>query len=200
MQILGILLLAARLATGKSALPDTGPTVAIIPTFDGSGQQSKKTRAEQLKAAGKELETLFTSRHFNLIPADVVDKALKDQQIDVRDSEQRTKEMFAKLGSTLHADYVFFAMISGGDSDSVSQAVSYFSIDNTHEKVKLKVWLIDSTHGKAILSSRIFVGEGKNNQVTAVTDGVSKALQDFLKDFPLADPKASGGHELERPN
>jgi hypothetical protein len=187
------LILAVTAALGASyavaQVAISKPRIAIIPMLDVSGNRPSKLLDEEDSAARGELSLLFSPSRFEIVAPQVVDQALKNARVDLTDNEQRNRATFFKLGSSMNADYIFFAAISGRGRDILSPSVGILGTDLGKSKVKLKIWLLDCKRHMPLLSSRSFVGvaasAGKydSTEANALVAGLDQALVEFLKEF-----------------
>jgi len=190
-----------------AAYSQTGPKIAILPTFNASGEKDDNIKTQEKGIADKYLTDEFTARKFTVIAADAVSAALADLKIDMSDEEAWKRDVLFQLGDKLGADFVIFDVIT---DNGQHKSPNFFT--NTAEGwVSEKLWLVNVQKRSAVFSAKAFKGNSKHSefvfgsvtgtelQKMAVKNGLADILKDFFAPYPK-QPEAKPAEQQVRGN
>lgn len=165
----------------------TGPTVAILPLANDSGEKWTELNGREAKHVAEYLTGQFTQRKFRIVPDQDVQDALKSLAIDLNLFEDQKTAMLKEIGHKLNADYVVFGVMLGGVRHSVMIPLLLQSEDAL---VDVRIWFLDLKHGEDLVRAKTFQSKGsgidsKASDIEAqrVSGAFYFALKDFFKGY-----------------
>jgi TolB-like protein len=161
--------------------------VAITPFVNGLGREGPEEK-RSCEQAGERLRTMFADRSFQVLDDKAVVDALKKLNIDLGDSEERTKETFQKIGEGVGADLVVCGVLNDYGARTgrrrAGEAKIELKVYDSHEKA----YRLRATQAGSKPQTRGFMGSFEKSgdlRWEALQDAVDKALKDFLKPYPV---------------
>ena len=186
--------------TTPAAKFDPAKTViAVLPTVNDLGKQDKEAAA--LLSIGREAcKQEFSSRGFQIVGFDVVDKIIADQKIDFTDEENRTKATLQKIGQAANANIVCMVVLQ--PTKDTIQSTVWASRKLKQAYIDMRV--LDVATG-SYLTNGVFIGKAGGSYLfgalskssplrhRAVAAGVNESLKELLKPYKaIKTDKGSG--------
>jgi hypothetical protein len=182
-----------------ATMAKTGPIIAILPLINQSGEKWQELKDRQTAAGENWLRKEMARHGFVVLSQESVAASMKTVGVDLTDEENQKREPLYEIGRETKADYVFFAVIT----DTNQKLIQQFLSSKREGTAKIKIWLLDVTSEKPILSAKLSEGKsgggffagldkGSDRQVQAVINSLNDALKDFLKDYPALDSTKGG--------
>jgi len=187
---------AAVAAEGKVYDP-ANTKVAVLPFVNAVGKDTEEHR-KACQTATKQLRDLFASRQFQVVDEAAATEALKKLEIELSDSEERTKENFQRVAEELGANLVVCGtMMNFKSSTELSPFLGARKVG--HARIELKVY---DSQDKAYRVRMVQEGTSKGSPIfpafergggmrqAALQDAIGKALKGLLKPYPEVKQKA----------
>jgi TolB-like protein len=185
---------AAVTGEGKVYVPaDT--KVALLPFINAVGKDSEEHR-KACQMATKQLANLFASHRFQVVDESAVAEALKKLEIDLSDSEDRSKENFQRVAEELGANLVVCGAMVNFKSSTESGFLASRKVGHARIELKVydsqdKVYRVRVVQGGTSKGSFLFPEfvRGGGLREAALQDAIEKALKEFLKPYPAVKGK-----------
>ena len=188
MPILPLLAMALVQAPTPSVLAQTpGPTVAIIPSVNVSGDKHLRLVEEQAFEGDRVLRKLFLERGFTVLEPPRVREAITGEKLDFTDEENFRKEEMYRVGNRAGADYVAFTAIT---STMQKEKRTVFAGEQLEGWATVRVWVLDAKARSPIVAGKPFSAASTKNfsvgfgrQVRAVRFAIEGATKEGLKPY-----------------
>jgi TolB-like protein len=165
--------------------------VAILPFLDQTGKPAGEV-AQNCSDAWDVASDQFTARGFTVVDLSEVEKAAKELNLDLKDSETRNKETCAKLAEKLGADFV----VSGTILEVRSGINRDVLFERNEGEARVQVKVFDRAQSKYVLEN---VGSGRRKgniwivygskssrlRKSALLNATVNGLEPFVKRYPV---------------
>lgn len=184
------LLIAALAAVSLPCLGAVRGTVAVVPTVNGSGEKWAEFKQRQSAMIDDWAVTHLPAAGYALTPRDDVRSAVRALALDMTDEENWRRSVVLEIGRKAGADFVLFCAITS--TEQKLQKRPFY--EDKEGRTDVRVWLMDTRSGEALLTGKTFTGrsggnrvsidnKGSERQIQAAANAVRDATRDFLAPY-----------------